>query len=438
MELLIKLRYLQRGEHYLDPSVLLRIIILIILLFLSAFFSSAETALTTVSHIRMRSLAEEGNRHAKRVLQITDDSGKMLSAILIGNNVVNLSASSIATALAIRFFGSTAAGIATGILTILILIFGEIAPKTMATIRAEKISLRYCSIIWMLMKVLTPVIFIINALAMAFLRLLRVDPSEKSPGMTESELRTIVDVSHESGVIETEEKQMINNLFDFGDAEAKEVMVPRIDMTFAQVDNTYDELLEIFRKDRFTRLPVYEESTDDVIGILNIKDLLLCDKKDFSLRKLMREPYFTYEHKNTAELMLEMRNSSINLAIVLDEYGTTAGLITLEDLLEEIVGEIRDEYDYDEEDPIQKLSDFEYLVEGSMNLEDLSDALGLNLESDDYDSIGGYMIGLLDHLPKIRESVTTPNGIYMQVRTKTKHRIEKIYIKLPPRQLEEK
>jgi CBS domain containing-hemolysin-like protein len=231
---------------------------------------------------------------------------------------------------------------------------------------------------------------------------------------------------------------MINNLFDFGDAEAKEVMVPRIDMTFAQVDNTYDELLEIFRKDRFTRLPVYEESTDDVIGILNIKDLLLCDKKDFSLRKLMREPYFTYEHKNTAELMLEMRNSSINLAIVLDEYGTTAGLITLEDLLEEIVGEIRDEYDYDEEDPIQKLSDFEYLVEGSMNLEDLSDALGLNLESDDYDSIGGYMIGLLDHLPKIRESVTTPNGIYMQVRTKTKHRIEKIYIKLPPKQFEEK
>ena len=415
----------------MDPSVAIRIIILILLLCLSAFFSSAETALTTVSRIRMRSLAEEGNKKAARVLTITDDSAKMLSAILIGNNIVNLSASSLSTALAMQLIGSAGAGIATGILTILILIFGEISPKTMATIRAEKISLRYCRIIWIIMLVLTPVIFIINALSMGFLRLLGVNPSEKNHALTESELRTIVDVGHESGVIETEEKEMINNVFDFGDAEAKEIMVPRIDMTFVQADSSYDEVLEIFREDRFTRLPVYEESTDDVIGILNIKDLLLCDREHFSLRSLMREPYFTYEHKNTAELLMEMRSSSINLAIVLDEYGTTAGLITLEDLIEEIVGEIRDEYDYDEEDPIQKLSDCEYLVEGSMNLEDFGDYLNLHLESDDYDSIGGYMIGLLDHLPKIRESVTTPDGIFMQVRTKNKHRIEKIYVRIP-------
>lgn len=416
----------------MDPSVTLRIVILVILLCLSAFFSSSETALTTVNRIRMRSLAEEGNKRAARVLAVTDNSSKMLSAILIGNNIVNLSASSLATALAIELFGSAGAGIATGILTILILIFGEISPKTMATIRAEKISLRFSGIIWMLMKILTPVIFIINALAMIVLRIFGVDPSEKNRVMTESELRTIVDVSHETGVIETEEKEMINNVFDFGDAEAKEVMVPRIDMTFVQVDSTYEELLEIYREDHFTRIPVYEESTDDVIGILNIKDLLLCDKEHFSLRQLMREPYFTYEYKNTAELLIEMRSSSINIAIVLDEYGATAGLITLEDLIEEIVGEIRDEYDDDEEDPIQQLSDHEYLVEGSMNLADFSDYLDLNLESDDYDSIGGYMIGLLDHLPKIRESVTTPDGIFMQVRTKNKHRIEKIYVKLPP------
>lgn len=415
----------------MDPSVTIRIVILIILLLLSAFFSSSETALTTVSRIRMRSLAEEGNRRAARVLTVTDNSAKMLSAILIGNNIVNLSASSIATALAIELFGSAGAGIATGILTILILIFGEISPKTMATIRAEKLSLRFSGIILILMKVLTPVIFIINALAMIVLRIFGVDPTEKNRGMTESELRTIVDVGHESGVIETEEKEMINNVFDFGDAEAKEVMVPRIDMTFVQADSTYEEVLEIYREDRFTRLPVYEEDTDDVIGILNIKDLLLCDKENFSLRQLMREPYFTYEYKNTAELLIEMRSSSINIAIVLDEYGTTAGLITLEDLVEEIVGEIRDEYDEDEEDPIQKLSNREYLVEGSMNLEDFSDYFNLKLESDDYDSIGGYMIGLLDHLPKIRESVTTPDGIFMQVRTKNKHRIETIYVKLP-------
>lgn len=421
----------------MDPSVTIRIVVLIILLCLSAFFSSSETALTTVSRIRMRSLAEEGSRKAARVLNVTDNSAKMLSAILIGNNIVNLSASSIATALAIELFGNAGAGIATGILTILILIFGEISPKTMATIRAEKLSLKVSGIIWMLMKILTPVIFIINALAMIVLRLFGVDPSEKNRVMTESELRTIVDVGHESGVIETEEKEMINNVFDFGDAEAKEVMVPRIDMTFAQVDSTYEELLEIYREDHFTRIPVYEESTDDVIGILNVKDLLLCDKEHFSLRQLMREPYFTYEYKNTAELLIEMRSSSINIAIVLDEYGATAGLITLEDLIEEIVGEIRDEYDDDEEDPIQQLSDHEYLVEGSMNLTDFSDYLDLNLESDDYDSIGGYMIGLLDHLPKIRESVTTPDGIFMQVRTKNKHRIEKIYVKLPLRAADE-
>ena len=415
----------------MDPSVAIRIVILIILLCLSAFFSSAETALTTVSRIKMRALSEEGNRKADRVLKITDDSGKMLSAILIGNNIVNISASSIATTLAIDLFGNAGAGIATGVLTVLILIFGEISPKTMATIRAEKISLRYSTPIWILMKILTPVIFIINTLANAVLRLLGVKASEKHRVLTESELRTIVDVGHETGVIETEEKEMINNVFDFGDAKAKEIMVPRIDMTFAQVDNTYEELLEIFRRDHFTRLPVYEESTDDVIGILNIKDLLLCDREHFSLRSLMREPYFTYEHKNTTELLMEMRNSAINIAIVLDEYGSTAGLITVEDLIEEIVGEIRDEYDYDEEDPIQKISENEYLVEGSMNLEDFSDQLHLKLESDDYDSVGGYMIGLLDHLPKIRESVTTPDGLFMQVRAKNKHRIEKIYIRLP-------
>ena len=199
----------------MDISSTIQLIVLVILLALSAFFSSSETALTTVNRIRMRSLAEEGNKRAARVLQVTDDSAKMLSAILIGNNVVNLTASSLATALALRIFGNAGAGIATGILTVLILIFGEISPKTMATLRAEKISLRFCNIIWLLMKALTPVIFIINHLAMLVLRIMGVKASEGRQAMTESELRTIVDVSHESGVIESEEKEMINNVFDW-------------------------------------------------------------------------------------------------------------------------------------------------------------------------------------------------------------------------------
>lgn len=416
----------------MDAGAIYQIAFLVILLFLSAFFSSAETSLTTVNRIRMRSLAEEGNKRAERVLHITDDSGKMLSAILIGNNIVNLSASSIATSLAIKLWGSVGAGVATGLLTLLILIFGEISPKTLATIHAEKISLAYSGTIEFLMKILTPVIFIINKLSMGFLFLLRVDPNAGNQQMTEQELRTIVDVSKESGVIESEEHEMINNLFDFSDAQAKEVMVPRIDMTFADINSTYDELIEIFQEDKFTRLPVYEENTDNVVGILNMKDLLLYkDKEHFKLSNIMREPYFTYEHKNTAELFIEMKKSSISLAIVLDEYGATAGLITLEDLLEEIVGEIRDEYDTDEEDSILPLNEREFIVLGSTNLEDLCEELDLNFVSEDYDTIGGYLIGLLDHLPEKNEIIITDDDVLLRVEQMDKNRIEKIYIKKP-------
>ena len=416
----------------MDSSEAIRLIILVVLIMLSAFFSSAETALTTVNKIRMRKLSDEGNERAKTVLKITENSGKMLSAILIGNNVVNLSASSIATTLAIDMLGSKGAGIATGIVTLLILVFGEISPKTIATIHAVPISMAYANVIYWLMKLLTPVIFAVNQIAMFFLKILRVDPNTDQNKLTEEELRTIVDVSHETGVIETEEKDMINNLFDFGDAEAKEVMVPRIDMTFADINNTYEELIELFRKDKFTRLPVYEDSTDNVIGIINMKDLLLYDDKEtFHIRDILREPYYTYEHKNTAELFMDMRSSSISIAIVLDEYGATAGLITLEDLLEEIVGEIRDEYDIDEVDSIVWLGDREYEVLGSQNLEDLCEELGLKFESEDYDSIGGYILEHLDHLPDEGESITTENGILLRVEKMDKNRIEKVYLKTP-------
>jgi len=416
----------------LGPSETGQLITVIILLCLSAFFSSSETALTTVNQIRMRTLADNGDKRAARVLRVTGNPGKMLSAILIGNNIVNLSASSISTSLAIHLFGSTGAGIATGILTFLILIFGEVTPKTMATIKADSMSLTAAAPIGFLMKILTPVIFIINKLSLGLMFLLHVNIKDAQKKMTEEELRTIVDVSQENGVIEHEERDMIHNLFDFGDAEAKEIMVPRIDMTFVQADATYQEVLDIFRQDMFTRLPVYEDSTDNVIGIINMKDFLLQnDTPEFSVRNLLREPYFTYEHKNTADLFLEMRKSSISLAIVLDEYGVTAGLITLEDLLEEIVGEIRDEYDADEEDDITRISDREFYVLGSANLNDVSEALSLHFTSDDYDTIGGYCLGLLDHLPEKNEIILTDNNILIRIDRMEKNRIERIYIRLP-------
>lgn len=429
----------QEGVNIsLDSSDVIQLIILLVLLFLSAFFSSAETAMTTVNRIRIRTLADEGNARAKTLLKITDDPAKFLSAILIGNNIVNLSAASLTTSLAYGLGGSMVA-IASGILTLLILLFGEITPKTMATIHSEKISLLYAPIISIFIRLMTPVIFIVNGMANVILRILHIDPNANTKVMTENDLRTIVDVSHEDGVIESEEKEMINNVFDLGDAKAKDVMVPRVHVTFADVNSTYDELIDIFREDKFTRLPIFEDTTDNVIGTINMKDLLLYDnKKDFHLRDILREAYFTYEYKNISELLLEMRESSFNIAIVLDEYGETAGLITLEDLLEEIVGEIRDEYDDNEEDFIKEIGPREYQVEGSTNLEEINDRLDLDLSSDDYDSVGGLIIEHLDRLPETGDEITTEDGIRMVVEKLDKNRIEQVHVYLPePKEDEE-
>lgn len=371
------------------------------------------------------------------MLKITDDSGKMLSAILIGNNIVNLSAASLTTSLAYSFGGSMVA-IASGILTVLILLFGEITPKTMATIHAEKMALIYAPIISIFMKVMTPVIFIINGLSIGVLFLLRVDPNAKNDLMTETELRTIVDVSHEDGVIESDEREMIYNVFDLGDAKAKDVMVPRVHVTFADVNSTYEELLDIFREDKFTRLPIFEDTTDNVVGTINMKDLLLYDNtKEFHIRDILREAYFTYEYKSISELLVEMRQASFNIAIVLDEYGETAGLITLEDILEEIVGEIHDEYDENEEDFVQEVTEREYIIEGSMNLDDLNDRLDLDLNSEEYDSLGGFIIERLDRLPEAGDSIVTEEGIRMVVEKLDKNRIEKVHVYLPEPVMEE-
>ena len=286
----------------------------------------------------------------------------------------------------------------------------------------------------MFMTVMTPVIYAVNVLSSGFLRLVHVDPNRKQEAITEDELRTIVEVSHEEGVIESEEKKIINNVFDFGDSVAKDIMVPRIDMAMVEVGATYDELIDIFREEKYTRMPVYEETTDNVIGIINMKDVLLIDRnEEFHVRDLLREPLYTYEYKNTAELMVEMRQTSNNMIIVLDEYGATAGMITLEDLLEEIVGEIRDEYDEDEEQELVEVGPGEYVVEGSMKLDDLNDQLDLELESEDYDSIGGLIIGQLDRLPEEGESVVC-DGIRLVVDRLDKNRIDRVHMYLPKEQ----
>lgn len=414
----------------MDTPGVIQLVVLIVLVFLSGFFSSAETALTTVNRVRIRALEEDGNRRAAKVNRILDSYSKMLSTILIGNNIVNLSASALATTLAIRI--NLAVGIATGILTVVILLCGEIVPKTWAMLYSEKLSLLYSDIIYGLMHILTPVIFVVDKLSNGILRLLHIDPNKKVSTMTETELKTYVDVSHEDGVIETEEREIIYNVFDFSDALTKDIMIPRINMTTINVDATYDQVLLVFRESMYTRLPVYQEDKDNIIGLINIKDFILTtDQSGFHVRNILRDAHYTYEFKKTADLMLEMRQKTTNVAFVLNEYGATVGMITLEDLLEEIVGEIRDEYDQDEEELIQEVDERTYLVEGSMKLDDINDALDTKLDSEDYDSIGGIMIECLDRLPEDNEEVTLENGIRLKVQGIDQNRIEKVLMTLP-------
>ncbi len=407
------------------------VLIMIVLLFVSSFFSATETALTTVNKIRLQAMADEGDAKANRALKVVNNRAKMLSTILIGNNIMNISASALMTTVVTRTFGSAFVGAATGILTIVVLIFGEITPKTFAAANAERLSLAVAPIISALMVILTPVIFIVDVLAGGILRLMHVDPNARTI-MTETELRTLVDVSNEDGVIENDERDMINNVVDLSDTYAKEIMIPRIDTTTVSIDATYDELIEVFRKHRFTRLPVYEEKTEHVVGIINMKDLLLVDPKSFSIRNVMQQPYFTYEMKNISDLLDEMRLNSLSIVIVLDEYGEASGVITMEDVLEEIVGDIHDEYKgRDEEEITEIIPHREYSCLGATALDDFNKALGTSLESEDYDSVGGYVIEHSeDNLPKVGEYVLLEDGTKLIVEAVRKNRIMRVHIYL--------
>lgn len=413
----------------METSDIIQLVIVIILLSASAFFSSAETALMTSNKLRMRNLAENGDKRAAKVLKVTENTDKMLSAILIGNNIVNLTASSISTALTLKIFGSKLVGIATGILTFLILVFGEITPKNVASKNAENMALSYIGVISFLVTLLTPVIFIVNTVAKFVISIFNKNGDDNN-AVTEEELRAMVEYSHEEGVIENEEKKMIVNVVDFGDTVAGDIMVPRVDMVMVDEKSSYEEILQVFREERYTRIPVYEETPDNVIGILNVKDFLLIeDKVNFVMKELLREPLYTYEYKKTSALMMDMRKTGANIVIVLDEYGITAGLITLEDMLEEIVGEIRDEFDADEDEGITKVSDLEYLIDGSTNLDDINDRIGLSLSSEEYESIGGLIMEKLGRLPVEGEIINFDN-IVLTVKKMDHARIEKVCLKL--------
>ena len=415
----------------MEPGAAARLIILILLLILSGFFSSAETAFTSLNRLKIKSLADEGSKRAVLVLSLIDQNAKFLSTILIGNNIVNIVASALTTTFAMDYFGSTAIGIATGILTLLVLIFGEITPKTMASIHAEKMAFLYAPVVKVLVILFTPLTFLVSGLSKGVMFILRIDPNKSGQHMTENELLTIVEASAEEGVIEKDEHEMINNVVDFGDTKAKDVMVPAINMTCVEDTVSYDDLIDIFRKDQYSRMPVYHESHDNIIGIIWAKDLLVKydASKEFKVTDYMREPFFTFESKKTSELMSELKDKNKSMAIVLDEYGITAGLLTIEDLLEEIVGEIRDETDTDEVDSVRKINDTTFEAAGSAPLDDVNKACGLELNSDDYDSIAGHVINLLNHLPTPGESIVW-DDVKFTVLSTVRNRVTKVRIEL--------
>jgi putative hemolysin len=412
----------------MKPDDLWQVIALFILLFLSGFFSASETALLSLSKIRVRHMVEEKIKGAQLIHQLIENPNKLLGAILVGNNIVNIGASALATSLAINYFGNTGVGIATGIMTLLVLIFAEITPKSLAVQNAEKMALKIVKPIFMITTVLNPITTILIHITNIIIKLLGGKIEKKQPFITEEELKTIVTMSHEEGVLETEERQMIHNVFEFGDLQSKDVMIPRTDMITASINSTYDELLTLFKEERFSRIPIYQDTQDNIVGIIYIKDLIFFrnEKETFTIQKYMWNPHFTYEFKGIAQLFAEMRKKRVSIAIVLDEYGGTAGIITIEDLVEEIVGDIEDEYDQDDTD-IEILRENEYIVNGSTKITSVNEILGINIESADFDSIGGFVIGLLGQLPEVGETIEH-NNITFIIENVNRNRIKKLRI----------
>lgn len=389
----------------------------------------SETALMALSKIRIRHMVDEGVKGAKLVEKLCHDPSKLLGAILIGNNIVNLGASSLATSIAVKVIGPSGVGLVTIIMTILVLIFGEITPKSIAKQNSEKVSLMVSKPIGIIVKVFKPFVIVFASISSVFIRLLGGDPKATEPFITEEELRTMVGVSEEEGVLEDVEKEMIFNVFEFADSQVKDVMVQRMEIIAVDVNATYDEVINIIKTEQFSRLPVYNEHIDDVIGILNVKDLIMASqsKDNFKVSDYMREPYYTFEFKKIAELFKEMKKTRNHMAVVLDEYGGNVGIVTIEDLIEEVVGEIEDEYDDESDSDIIVVKEDEYIVDGSARLDYIGDLIGVTMESEEFDSVGGLVIGELGRFPSKNEEVKI-NNIKFIVEDIDKNRIKKVRI----------
>lgn len=403
----------------------------ILCLILSAFFSSSEVALIGINHAQVRRLLELRKKGSEALDKIKSNVDHLLITILIGNNLVNIAAASIATAIAIEIYGDIGIGIATGLVTILMLIFGEIGPKTYAARHPEKVALFSARIILYLSYILTPVLWIYDG----FKKLFNIQENFGHPVVTEEEIKQWIDAGEESGTIEEEEHQMLYRVFRFTDTYAREAMTPRGDVVMISEDSSLEDAISIFNDTGFSRLPVYHEQMDNIIGTLNVKDafaVVYNKMRGTEIPDLLHEVHFVPESKKIDELLNELQSKKNHLAIVIDEYGTFVGIITIEDILEELVGDILDEFDV-EEPEIQEISDGVYLIDAGAWVDRINEELGISLPLDEsYETIGGLLIDRLGHIPKRGDVIQIDElGVEMRVMKMRGRRIIDVKLTIP-------
>lgn len=411
---------------------------ILICLTLSSFFSSAETAITSLGNQKAKYLLKTKGTAVKQLNLWLKHPGRVLTTILVFNNAVNIFTASLATVMATHYFGDSAIGIATGIVTILVLIFGEIIPKSFAKTHAEKTALFSLKIIVILEFLIRPIIKILSGFADGVVTVLS-DENEKTPTMTEDELEFIVSESEKAGVIEDLKKEIIESAFDFDETRVREIMTPRTDLTAASKTDSFEDVLKLCLDTGHSRIPIYEESIDHIVGVILAKDLLAeiatknNDTSKVKIDKIMRESFFVPESKTIMEVFKDIKRTKNHLAIIIDEYGGTAGIVTMEDILEEIVGEIQDEFDIEEE-KIKKISDNTYDVLGSTTMDAISDFFELDesmIDDEEAETLGGWMTHLISEMPEVGQTCEAA-GLKMEVTEVSRHRIEQARITWTP------
>lgn len=393
----------------MDSSSVSQIIALVLLVAMSSVFSSSETAITSVSKIKVRQLDQKDNKNAHLLKKLHDNMQTTISTILIGNNIVNIAASSIATILFTNIFHQNGALISTVVMTVFVLIFGEVIPKTIAQYKNKSVALKFSRFIYFLTIIFKPIVKVLNILTRLVIKLF-IGEDEDSSTLTEEELKTLVEVSEEEGVLKNQETEIMINALELKETLAVDIMTPRTSMASVDIEDAESDLKEIIKNITYSRIPVYEDNIDDIIGVLHIKELahkIIEDDRDFKVRDILKPAFYAYEYIPVVDLFKQMRTKNISISIIIDEYGGTSGIVTMEDILEELVGEIDDEYDNEKE--VTKLSDNEYLVDPEMRIDEVNERFDLDIQSDKFDSIGGFVIELLDRMPKSKDEVEFEN-----------------------------